>query len=133
MSEQQIVKLRAVADFVEKHGLEQHVASVGSLLFAPDIQLYEGRKESAIAALLPWAEAFGATVFFLRPGGLHFHMHVFGEIPGIEGRFGVVAITREAESQAIVEAGMVRHNGNDLPVALDVMRTLIRSGKDGAR
>lgn len=117
----QIKKLRAITDFAEKHDVAARVSSV-SVYHGPHVQLYERAEESAIESLLEWATALEATVVWVREVGDRFHLYVRESLPGL-GKFEVVAITREAESQAIVAAGMYRRT--DLPVSVAVMRKLI--------
>jgi hypothetical protein len=121
-----IERLRAVADFAEKHDLAGPLSSA-NVHFDCKVQLYGAGDE--IAALIPWAEALGETVIWIRDVKPDFHLYVRGELPGLDGPFTVVAVTEGVETQAIVDAAMFRAS-SDLPVALAVMRRLARSGKD---
>lgn len=124
-----IEKLRAIADFAEKHDLGTHLSSA-NLHGDCKVQLYGGAAE--IAALLPWAEALEETVIWIRLVEPNFHLYVHGQLPDVEGKFTVVAVTGPAENQAIVDASMYRRS-SDLPVALDVMRRLARLGKETSK
>lgn len=122
----QIKKLRAIADFAEKHGLEQHLAGA-NVGYGTDVSLYERRTESALAALLQWAEALGSSALQARDADPLFHVYAYGTLPDIDGTVSVVVVLREAESDALVEAGVPRLADHaEAPVTLDVARKCIR-------
>jgi len=124
----QIKKLRAIADFAEKYDLEQHLAGA-NVGYSTDVSLYERRGESALAALLSWAKALGCPALQARDAAPVFHVYAYGTLPGIDEILSVVVVLRQAETDALVEAGVPRlDNHAEAQVELSVARKCVRSG-----